>query len=121
MTNTKLLEKNYSPLVVRKYIMKGWPMYVGVICDLDLSDLDDVVNKPRLKKNASIQDIRNYVGRVSDKVVTTYDKVKRNCVEGVAVLYYVDKMAVSSLYGDFMVHFPCKSEFYSILNMLPHV
>ncbi|MGD2072875.1 MAG: hypothetical protein PVG65_05255, partial [Candidatus Thorarchaeota archaeon] len=42
--NTRLLEKSYSPLVVRKYQLREWPLFVGIICDIDISDLDEVIN-----------------------------------------------------------------------------
>ena len=43
--NTNLISKHYSPMIVRKYnIVKGWPLYIGLICDEDLSDLDHIVN-----------------------------------------------------------------------------
>jgi hypothetical protein len=42
-TATRLLDKNWSPLIVRKYQMEGWPMYIGIICDANLNDLDNVV------------------------------------------------------------------------------
>jgi len=42
-TATRLLDKNWSPLIVRKYQMEGWPMYIGLICDANLNDLDTVV------------------------------------------------------------------------------
>ena len=45
-TATRLLDKNWSPLIVRKYQMEGWPMYIGIICDANLNDLDDVVYDP---------------------------------------------------------------------------
>jgi len=42
-TATRLLDKNWSPLIVRKYQMEGWPMYIGIICDANLNDLDKYV------------------------------------------------------------------------------
>ena len=42
-TATRLLDKNWSPLIVRKYQMEGWPMYIGIICDANLNDLDKFV------------------------------------------------------------------------------
>jgi hypothetical protein len=41
-TATRLLDKNWSPLIVRKYQMEGWPMYIGIICDANLNDLDNI-------------------------------------------------------------------------------
>jgi len=124
---TRLLEKNYSPLIVRKYMAEGWPLYVGLICDVSLSDLDvvfwGVFNE--CKKSGllqqDIQAIRNITGIISDRIISHYDSIKSGCVEGVAVLWYVDKTFVSSLWGDFMTHLSCKTELYSIINTLPHI
>jgi len=125
-TSTRLLDKNYSPLIVRKYMSagRGWPMYIGLICDVSLSNLDDVVNQFTAdygEPDDDIQWVRNYCGALSQHLVDTYEAVKPGCVEGVAVLWYVDKMFVSSLYGDFMVHASCKQELYAIINTLPHI
>jgi len=123
--STRLLDKNYSPLIVRKYMIQGWPMYIGMICDVSLSDLDRVVlavielNKSMLGND--IQGIRNLTGVISEALVEHYNKIKQGCVEGIAVLYYVDKTFVSSLWGDFMTHLSCKEELYFIINTLPHI
>ena len=125
--STRLLEKHYSPLVIRKYQMKGWPMFVGIICDQSLSDLDEVVmeaadvadQKGMFRQD--IQAVRNFVGFLSDSIISHYDKIKKGCVEGVGILWYVDKCAVSSLWGDMMTHNSCRQEFYFIINTLPHV
>lgn len=126
-TATRLLEKNYSPLIVRKYQAFGWPLFVSLICDVSLSDLDQVVYecidgciRGGLIRN-DIQSQRNFCGLLSDKVISHYDKVKRGCVEGVAVLAYWDKCFCSSLWGDFMVHGSCKQELFSIIQTLPHI
>mgnify|MGYP006936281325 FL=1 len=125
--STRLLEKNYSPLIVRKYQMKGWPMYIGLICDVSLSDLDQVVNGVMTEYETQglikqdIQAIRNVTGLLSDHIIKHYDSIKSGCVEGVAVLWYVDKTFISSLWGDFMTHASCKNELYFIVNTLPHI
>lgn len=126
-TNTRLLQKNYSPLIVRKYQLKGWPLFIGLIVDVSLSDLDMVINEieddaEKLNLFANdIQSIRDFCGYTSERLVQHYNSKKRNCVEGVAVLWYADKMFTSSLYGDFMVHQSCKLELYQIINTLPHI
>lgn len=122
--NTRLLDKNYSPLVVRKYQFKGWPMFVSLICDADLSDLDQVVNDAKKEHGEikeDIQSIRNWCGFLSDYLVKHYDAEKEGVTEGVAVIWYVDKCFVSSCYGDLMTHTKCAIELYSILNMMPHI
>jgi hypothetical protein len=126
--NTNLISKQYSPMIIRKYnIASGWPVYIGIICDYSLSELDDVVNKySEQAKNLGylsndIQMIRNFAGFLTDSIQEHYNALKINCVEGVAVFIYVDKCAVSSLYGDFMNHNACRQEFYFILNTLPHI
>ena len=126
-TATRLLDKNWSPLIVRKYQMEGWPMYIGIICDANLNDLDTVVYDivQGAKKlgflDGTIQGVRNACGMLNDQIVEHYNKVKRGVAEGVIVCWYVDKCFVSSAYGDFMTHNKCAAEFYSILNTLPHI
>jgi len=126
-TSTRLLDKNYSPLIVRKYQLEGWPLFVSLICDISLSDLDNIFYEAVDKFNETygmkddIQCMRNFVGFVSDYIENHYDKIKRGCVEGIAILYYVDKCFISSLMGDFMVHQSCKEELFLIINTLPHI
>lgn len=126
-TSTRLLDKNWSPLIVRKYQMEGWPMFVGIICDANLNDLDDVIHDSVEKAieldflNGSIQGVRNACGFISDEIVKHYNAIKRGVTEGVIVCWYVDKCFVSSAYGDFMTHNKCAMEFYQILNTLPHI
>lgn len=126
-TATRLLDKNWSPLIVRKYQMEGWPLFISLICDANLNDLDVIVYEihDQAKEagfvDGTIQGGRNYCGFMSDKIKEHYDGVKRGCVEGVAVLWYIDKCFISSLYGDFMVHASCKQELFSIINTLPHI
>lgn len=123
--NTRLLNKHYSPLVVRKYqMMKGWPLFVSLICDWSLSDLDLVVNEAKNnfgEVHDDIQEVRNFCGFLSDHLYQHYNEKKEGCVEGIAVLWYVDKCFVSSLWGDFMVHASCKQELFFIINTLPHI
>jgi hypothetical protein len=125
---TKLLDKHYSPMIVRKYQVKeGWPLFVGIICDESLSDLDEVVHASleKCRENGmmqnDIQSLRDVTGFVSQNIIDYYDKKKTGCVEGVAVLWYCDKMWISSLFGDFMTHLSCKLELYQIINTMPHV
>ena len=126
-TATRLLDKNWSPLIVRKYQMEGWPMYIGMICDANLNDLDDVVYDAVEKAkemgfiDGTIQGIRNACGLLGDEIVKHYNLIKRGVAEGVIVCWYVDKMFCSSAYGDFMTHNKCALEFYQIVNTLPHI
>lgn len=126
-TATRLLDKNWSPLVVRKYQMEGWPLFISLICDANLDDLDETVYKIHEAAvtngfvAGTIQSGRNYCGFMSDKLKEHYDGIKKGCVEGVAVLWYIDKCFISSLYGDFMVHASCKQELFAIINTLPHI
>ena len=125
---TKLLDKNFSPMIVRKYQLKeNWPIWVALICDCSLSDLDQVVldalDKCR-EKNMFINDIqslRNICGFLNEELIQHYDSIKRGSVEGVAVLGYFDKIFISSLALDFMTHLSCKLELYQIINTLPHI
>lgn len=126
-TATRLLDKNWSPLIVRKYQLEGWPLYIGIICDANLNDLDTVVYE--LVKTAreygfmdgKIQSTRNFCGFLSDGIVKYYNAIKTGVCEGVIICWYVDKCFVSSAYGDFMTHEKCAMEFYSIVNTLPHI
>lgn len=126
-TSTRLLDKNFSPLVVRKYQMEGWPMFIGIICDANLNDLDDVVYDIMEEAknlefiNGTIQGHRNVCGLMSDRLVKHYNQIKRGVMEGNCVFWYTDKCAISSAYGDLMTHTKCAMEFYSILQMLPHI
>ena len=114
---TKLIDKHYSPLVIRKYTHWGFPIYIGLITDDDLSNLDDVVvgfmntNKDEGWVN-NIQKLRNLAGAMTEYLNTYYA-----LTEGVAVVFYVDKCFISSLHGDFMNHTSCRIEFYGLLNM----
>ena len=124
---SRLLQKHFSPMIVRKYQLNGWPCYVSLICDYSLSDLDKVVYELVDEANNlgystnDIQAIRNFTGYLNDGIVNYYDEKKRGCVEGVAVLYYVDKLFCSALFGDQMTHLSCKMELYQIINTLPHI
>ena len=113
---TKLVDKHYSPLVIRKYTHWGFPIYVALITDDDLSDLDTVVvefmNTNKKDWTNNIQGLRNLAGRMTEYLNVFYTKS-----EGVAVIFYVDKMFVSSLMGDFMNHTSCRVELYGLLNM----
>jgi len=126
--NTNLISKHYSPMFIRKCnVINGWPLYVGMICDEDVSDLDSVINgvvhgckEVGLISN-NIQRMRNFTGVLSEIIVDYYNGKKENCVEGVAVTLYVDKCFIQGFYGDFMNHLSCRMEFTNALNMLPHV
>jgi hypothetical protein len=114
---TKLVDKHYSPLVIRKYTHWGFPIYIGLIADDDLSDLDNKVlefmkNNKRDGWVNNVQKLRNLAGAFTEYLNEYYVRA-----EGVAVVFYVDKMFVSSLHGDFMNHTSCRIEFYSLLTM----
>jgi len=126
---TKLLGKEQSPLVIRKTNILGFPLYVALICDYDLCDLDTIIcdaidvakemNKEDFSKN--VQTLRVFVGTMCDYMVHYYDNMKRGCVEGAAVVFYADKTFVSSLFGDFMTHTMCRLELYQALNFMTQV
>jgi len=126
-TNTRLLDKNWSPLIVRKYQYSGWPLFVAIICDANLNDLDTVVNEITDSAaqngftNGTIQGVRNFCGFLSDGIVKYYDSIKKGSVEGVLICWYVDKMWCSSAFGDMMVHNKCLQEVMFIINTLPHI
>jgi hypothetical protein len=126
-TATRLLDKNWSPLIVRKYQMEGWPLFISLICDANLNDLDQLVydiHEEAIENgfvDGKIQSARNYVGFMSDKIIEHYNGIKQGVTEGVAVIWYVDKCFISSCYGDLMTHTKCAIELYGILNMMPHI
>lgn len=118
---TRLEGKHFSPLVLRKYTKWGPPLYVALITDDNLDDLDErVLGFIESKIGSgedwtwptSIQDQRDIAGGLANHLFRTYNKV-----EGLGVMLYADKMFVSSLHGDFMTHLQCKLEFYQLLNL----
>ena len=115
-------------MCIRKYnIIMGWPLWIGLICDESLSDLDLVVNGAiQACEDAGmicndIQQIRNITGILSETVKKHYNSKKPNCVEGIAIALYVDKNYVQNFYGDFMNHTSCRIEWAGALSMLPHI
>jgi len=114
---TKLVDKHYSPLVIRKYTHWGFPIYVGLITDNDLTHLDVFIVE-FMRQHVTdgwvndIQKLRNLAGLLTEKLNEMYEKT-----EGVAVVFYVDKCFISSLHGDFMNHTACRIEFYGLLQM----
>lgn len=114
---TKLVDKHYSPLVIRKFTHWGFPIYVGLITDDNLSDLDSFIVAFMQQHETEywvndIQKLRNLAGLLTEKLNKHYAKA-----EGVAVIFYVDKMFISSLHGDFMNHTSCRIELYGLLTM----
>lgn len=119
--HTALTEKAFSPLIIRKTTRFGFPIFVALITDDNLDELDEhvlgFVNMHiDLWKSNSIQDKRNLAGLLSDRLTEVYNRV-----EGVAVIFSIDKMMVSSLFGDFMNHTPCRLELYTLLNMMTNI
>lgn len=118
---TKLVDKHHSPLVIRKYTRWGFPIFIAVITDDDLSDLDSFVHD-YMEDNKSenwvenLQALRNFAGDLTQELVAHYEHA-----EGVAVVFYVDKAFISSLYGDFMNHLSCKQELQMYLSIMPHI
>lgn len=123
--STRLLEKNYSPLIVRRYNVKNWPLFIGIICDVDLSDLDNVVLDIIEEANDllinNIQSLRDFCGYISEKITEHYNEIKRGSMEGNGVILYADKLFISSLSADFMVHGNVKLEFFQILNIMTKI
>jgi len=118
--HTRLSGKEFSPLVIRRVSMP-FLHWVAIITDDDLDDLDKVVlefwkAQNRTWEGATIQGMRNLAGELSQILVDHYPKV-----EGLAIILSADKMLVSSLAGDFMVHEQCRLELYSLLNLSTQV
>lgn len=128
LTNTNLISKHYSPMIVRKYnIINGWPLYLGIIADSNLNNLDSIVNSviKQAKKAGmltnSIQNMRNLTGILSETIIEYYNAEKDNCVEGVAIMLYVDKCVIENFFGDYMNHTSCRIEWAGILGIIPHI
>jgi len=123
-TNTRLLNKHFSPAIIRKYNTLGFPLYIHIICDQDLSDLDQLVNEfiDQVKlDDSNIQDFRDFAGSLSQSIIQHYNEKKAGCVESVGVIFYADKMMVSSLFGDVMNHAQCRSELYQSLMIMTQI
>ena len=123
--STKLVGKEYSPLTVRKYTnlpgLGGIPVYVALITDDDLSTLDSVIYDfvrtfTQYRRLASLQDFRVFAGALVEKLAETYTKA-----EGLAVILFPDKAAISSLRGDFMNCHMCRKELYDIIQVMVHI
>lgn len=130
LCNTNLISKDYSPMFIRKFNAKclhNWPLYVSMICDEDVSDIDKVVNGALKAADEAgllgnnLQSMRNLTGIVSETLSTWYDNKKENCVEGIAVTLYIDKAYIQSLSGDFMNHAQCRSEYTQALMMMTQI
>ena len=115
---TRLTYKNFSPMIVRKYHIFGMPTYIGIICDTNLDDLDNLITEENFNLEDSIQSIRDLSAIISERIVKYYNNKKASSLEAVGVLIYADKMMVSSLWGDFMHHQMCREEFYSIVRIM---
>jgi hypothetical protein len=122
---TRLLDKNFSPMCIRKFTVAGWPLFSAIICDLSMSSLDSVVLEGIKEYNHllvnDLQSIRNFTGALSEKIINHYNGIKDGSVESVAIVFFYDKSACSSLWGDVMHHASCRAELYSMLNIFPHV
>lgn len=119
---TALTTKQFSPLIIRKYTQWGFPLYVAIISDNNLDELDQWViaymtDHAKEVTSASIQDKRNIAGGLCDMI--SGKLFPKN--EGIGVIWYVDKMMVSSLLGDPMNHTSCRIELYQLLNMMTNV
>ena len=131
--STALLEKHHSPMIIRKTNRFGFPLYVGLICDYDMKDLDAVIhsactdtinesfNNDKKEISGNPQALRNFVGELCERIIEYFDSKHTGCVEGVAVILYADKTFISSLFGDFMTHAMCRQELYFALNFMTGV
>jgi len=130
LCNTNLISKNYSPMFIRKFnssCLSNWPLYISMIVDEDVSDIDQVVNgvlkafdEAGLIGN-NLQNMRNLTGIISESLSKHYNSKKENCVEGIAVTLYIDKAYIQSLTGDFMNHAQCRSEYTAALMMMTQI
>ncbi len=130
LCNTNLISKNYSPMFIRKFnssYLGNWPLYISMICDEDVSDIDMVVNgalkafdEAGLIGN-NLQSMRNLTGIISETISKHYNAKKENCVEGISVTLYIDKAYIQNLSGDYMSHFSCRMELTAALNMMTQI
>ena len=130
LCNTNLISKNYSPMFIRKFNLSqlsNWPLYVSMICDEDVSDIDKVVNSAirayddeGLIEN-NLQSMRNLTGIISETISKHYNNKKENCVEGIAITLYIDKAYIQNFTGDFMNHAQCRSEYTTALLMMTQI
>ncbi len=124
---TKLLDKNFSPMIIRKYTRIGFPLYIHMICDANLNGLDKLVHdcidycKSNNILTNNIQSLRNFSGILSEWINSHYDSKKRGCVESLGVIFYADKILISSLQGDCMNHLSCREELYDGLNLMAKI
>jgi hypothetical protein len=115
---TRLMDKHYSPMVIRKTTKLGFPIFVALITDDPLDDLDDRILE-FIRSNAvegwssNVQKVRNFAGAFVEFLNSTYEKT-----EGSAVIVYADKCLVNSLHGDLMTHLSCKVELFGSLNFM---
>jgi len=117
-THTRLSGKEFSPLVIRRYSMP-FLHWVAIISDDNLNPLDAIVRdfwRDMVKPPEDIQGMRNFAGLLQMRVIDAFPRI-----EGCAVIFSADKMLVSSLAGDFMVHEQCRLELYSLLNLSTQV
>ena len=120
--STKIIGKEYSPLTVRKYTnlknLKGVPVFVAIIADDDLSNLDELVHEYAniFGAPSTIQDFRRFAGGLTEALSQVYRRA-----EGIAVVVFPDKAAVASLWGDFMNHLHCRLELYFLINTMWHL
>lgn len=128
--NTNLISKNYSPMFIRKFnpsCIGNWPLYVAMICDEDVSDIDQVINGAlRAAEDLelignNLQNMRNLTGIISETLSKYYNNKKEGCVEGIAITLYVDKAYIQNFSGDFMNHAQCRSEYTSALMMMTQI
>jgi len=124
---TKLLDKQFSPAIIRRYTRLGFPLFVHLICDLNLDDLDEIVHNcidVCREKNIltnSIQSLRNFAGILSDTLNEHYDKKKRGAVESIGIIFYSDKLLIMSLQGDCMNCFSCRQELYYGIQIMTQI
>ncbi|MCW1309791.1 MAG: hypothetical protein QXP04_03780 [Candidatus Nanoarchaeia archaeon] len=116
---TRIVGKEYSPLTGRRYNLAGFPIFVFIITDDDISDMDEVVTEhirrwiEGIEGLNNFRNVRNMIGSLVDEIRKRYSKS-----EGIAVVAFPDKAVVSSLWGDFMNHLHCRMELYMLLNTM---
>jgi len=94
---------------------------MSLICDENLDDLDKVVSDYIINcalDEKSIQNLRNFAGALSSHIIKYYNDKKIGCVESCGVIFYADKMLISSLFGDVMNFKACRDELYQGIYLM---
>ena len=119
---TRILGKQFSPIVACKLNDGSYTVCVGLITDVCITEkeLEELweLTKEHVTGDSEIQLLRNLAGQYSTYLVEKINDKKMGSCEGVGVTIAKNGIMTSSLYGDMMNHGMCRDEFYYLVNML---